>query len=603
MLGLPMVLILLATAGWGAAGLCWLLLSRRVGRLRGDINHGAWVLAEARAEQTDRQAMSRMVLDHSSDVIVRMDRQRQPDFISPACQDVFGMEASALLGDTVEDRTGLHLALSRIDTAELGQETTWALRHANGSPVWIEARLRDLAPHRGIVAVLRDHTKHRRAEDTLTDAMKHLTRAAMQDSLTGLPNRTCFLETTERMLAAAAPCAVLFIDLDGFKAVNDVHGHPVGDTMLREIGSRLARELANEPIVARLGADEFAAVLRVTDDDTGIAARARDVLRVLSDPIQVGAMTLDVSAAIGISVGPRDGTDATSILRTADIAMAYAKAEGGGCYRFFERRMSEDLMRSTELKGELRGAIEAGEIVPYFQPLVRLDSTTIVGFEVLARWEHPVHGLLPPVQFLTLVEEAGLSAAMFGAILSAACAAARDWPAELRFSVNISPHELQDESLPEDVRQILERHGMDGTRLEIEITENALIHDSRIARGVVDALREQGVSVALDDFGTGFSSLYHLRELPFDKLKIDKSFMRALDTDADSARYVAAIIGLGHALGLELTAEGIEDEATMLRLRELGCTFGQGYLFGRPTPASGAAALLYGGGVKALAAE
>jgi EAL domain-containing protein (putative c-di-GMP-specific phosphodiesterase class I) len=211
--------------------------------------------------------------------------------------------------------------------------------------------------------------------------------------------------------------------------------------------------------------------------------------------------------------------------------------------------------------------------------------------------------MLPPMRFLPLVEEMGLSAAMFATIVSQTCAAIRGWPERIRVSVNVSPHELQDESLPEDVRAILETHGIAGSRLEIEVTENALIHDSRIARGVIDRLRALGMSMALDDFGTGFSSLYHLREMPFDKIKIDKSFMRALDTDADSARYVAAIIGLGKSLGLEVTAEGVEDSACMKRLMELGCTYGQGYLFGRPMPAAEAGRLLVGAGTAVMAAE
>jgi diguanylate cyclase (GGDEF)-like protein len=452
--------------------------------------------------------------------------------------------------------------------------------------------------------VLRDISKARRSEEILSDAKERLARVVMQDSLTGLPNRACFLETAERLLGRSTPLAVLIIDLDRFKPINDVHGHAVGDALLREVAARLAEELAGEPIVARLGADEFAALLRVEDGDSGISARVRDLLRVIADPIEVGAMTLDVNATVGISVSPRDGGNVETVLRTADIAMAEAKHAGGGCYRFFERRMGEELILATELKGELRAAIAAGEVVPYFQPLVRLADATVVGFEVLARWEHPVKGLLPPVLFLPLVEEMGLSAAMFGTMLSQVCAAVRAWPPHIRFSVNISPHELQDESLPDDVRAILESHGVPGHQLEIEITENALIHDSRIARGVINRLRDLGLTVALDDFGTGFSSLYHLRELPFDKVKIDKSFMRALGSDAESARYVAAIIGLGQALGLELTAEGVEDTATMVRLQELGCTYGQGYLFGKPTPVAEAAALVRAGSVvKVLAAE
>ena len=283
--------------------------------------------------------------------------------------------------------------------------------------------------------------------------------------------------------------------------------------------------------------------------------------------------------------------------------MAHARAAGGNTYRFYETRMAEALAHTAELRRELPGAIAAGEIVPYFQPLVRMTDTAIVGFEVLARWEHPIQGVLPPAEFLPLVEESGLSAAMFESLLACSCQAALDWPAHIKLSVNISPIELQDENLPDTVREILASTGFRGDRLEVEITENALIHDAKIAREVLDRLRLLGVSVALDDFGTGFSSLYHLRELPFDKVKIDKVFMHNLDTDPEASRYVAAIIDFGHALGLDLTAEGIEDTATMNRLRELGCTYGQGYLFGKPMPADSAVRFLTANRLTEMAAE
>jgi EAL domain-containing protein (putative c-di-GMP-specific phosphodiesterase class I) len=265
--------------------------------------------------------------------------------------------------------------------------------------------------------------------------------------------------------------------------------------------------------------------------------------------------------------------------------------------------MGEALDAETELKHELHNAIATGEIEPYFQPLVRVSDTVVAGFEVLARWVHPRKGVLSPDRFLPLVEELGLSTAMFTAQLERVCMTALAWPPHIRLSLNLSPRELQNKCLPVTVQAILERTGFDGTRLEVEITEDALINDSKVARGVLDGLRALGVTVSLDDFGTGYSSLYHLRELPFDKVKIDKSFMRALDTDAESARYVAAIIGLCHALNLEMTAEGIEDEATLVRLREMGCTYGQGYLFGRPMPAGDACRMLSSSGRPALAAE
>jgi diguanylate cyclase (GGDEF)-like protein len=450
---------------------------------------------------------------------------------------------------------------------------------------------------------MHDVSRQKVIEEHLADARSQLERLSAQDSLTSLPNRACFLATADRLVTSGQPLAVLFIDLDRFRPVNDAHGHVAGDAVLQEIAARLGRLLEHEPIVARLGADEFAAALRVTDGDSSLSAIARDIIRVIGEPIRLNAATVNVGASIGMSVGPRDGADAASMLRTADIALAYAKQAGGGCYRFFEPRMAQALAEEASLKRELREAIAHGQVMPYFQPLVRMSDLTIIGFEVLARWEHPEKGVLPPAVFLPLVEDMGLSSEMFSVLLTRACEAARDWRDDIRLALNISPHELLDQALPETVRAIIETTGVAGSRLEVEITENALIDDSRVAREVIEGLRSLGLSVALDDFGTGFSSLYHLRELPFDKVKIDKSFMRALDTDAESARYVGAVIGLCHALGLDMTAEGIEDAATMQRLQELGCTYGQGYLFGRPVPAAAAGELLRSNGFRAIAAE
>lgn len=541
-----------------------------------------------------------------SDVALRFTPAGLLNYVSASSRPVLGVDPADLIGqcDAPDaDPLSVSAILPALAGLADGAEVTQRLRRPDGAVLWTQARCHAIPDSEDRLVMLRDITRQRHAEALLNDSTNRLARLANQDSLTGLANRACFLATAEKLIGGVERMAGLFIDLHRFRPINDVHGHAVGDVILRETAARLDRELVDEPLVARLGADEFAVLMRAPEGDTAIAARARDIIRVIGEPIQVGPMTLDIAATIGIASSPRDGARASTLLRAAGIAMTQARQAGGTCYRFFEQRMAEDLATTEELKADLRGAIACGEIVPYFQPLVRLADNAVVGFEVLARWVHPERGMLPPMRFLPLVEEMGLSAAMFAAIVTQTCAAIRGWPERIRVSVNVSPHELQDESLPEDVRAILETHGIAGTRLEIEVTENALIHDSRIARGVIDRLRALGMSMALDDFGTGFSSLYHLREMPFDKIKIDKSFMRALDTDAESARYVAAIIGLGQSLGLEVTAEGVEDSASMKRLKELGCTYGQGYLFGRPMPAADAGRLLVETGAAVMAAE
>lgn len=605
--GEPGLAVILAIAGTVVLCGASTFLARAFGSARRSGAHTALGIPPDTPARDPGRASATDLGTIMSEVALRFTPAGTLTYASASSHAVLGTHPGDLLRPPVDARLSdpfstqaMLAALSRLTE---GEATHLRLRRGNGELIWAHARCHGAADNDDRIVMLRDVTRERLAESHLSEAVDRLSRLSNQDALTGLANRACFLATAEKLIGGVERLAVLFIDLHRFRPINDVHGHAVGDVILRETASRLARELVDEPLVARLGADEFAALMRVREGDTAIAARARDIIRVISEPIEVGPMTLDVSATIGIATSPRDGSRAGPLLRAAGIAMTQARRAGGPCYRFFEQRMTEELAVAEELKADLRAAIATGEIVPFFQPLVRLSDSAVVGFEVLARWDHPEKGILPPIRFLPLVEEMGLSAAMFATIVSQTCAAIRDWPEHIRVSVNVSPHELQDESLPEDVRAILHSHHVDGSRLEIEVTENALIHDSRIARGVIDRLRALGMTMALDDFGTGFSSLYHLRELPFDKIKIDKSFMHALDTDADSARYVAAIIGLGHALGLEVTAEGIEDRASMERLRELGCTYGQGYLFGRPMPATDAAHLLTTRSTPVLAAE
>jgi diguanylate cyclase (GGDEF)-like protein/PAS domain S-box-containing protein len=566
-------------------------------------------LADVRAVLARHQALYRIVTEDIACAVVGLDAPHQPMQTFHNSAGTPGLDPAELLTDRAadwvhpDDLGGLQATLAACGPDRQAAGALCRTQQQDGRLRWLEVHCRHVPEDGGIIAVLRDVSQRKQREEHLTDAVSRLEQLALHDPLTGLLNRPGFLALVDRVLASQQLLAVLFIDLDDFKALNDAHGHSIGDVVLREIGDRLGRVPGYDAMAARLSGDEFAVLLPGTDTDVEVAARARDILRLLAEPLRHVGMALDVSATIGVSVSPRDGRSATALLRAADIALAYGKSAGGSCYRFFETRMGEALDAETELKNELRAAIATGEIEPFYQPLVRIGDTTVVGFEVLARWVHPTKGVLAPDAFLPLVGELGLSSDMFLAQLQSVCTTASEWPAHIRLSVNLSPHELQNETLPDTVRALLERTGFDGTRLEIEITEDALIHDSKVARGVLDGLRAMGMTVSLDDFGTGYSSLYHLRELPFDKVKIDKSFTRALDTDADNERYVAAIIGLCHALGLEMTAEGIEDEPTLRRLRKLGCTYGQGYLFGRAVRAAEASEMLALNGGPALVAE
>ena len=586
-------MILMMGGSFAAAGtlLGWLTLWPSFGRMAQDLRMRDWHLAHLRAEHADQQLLFQTLMEQGPQVIVRLDAVGQPVYVSPSCQAVFGYTPSDL-----RRRAGPDLMQPTVDS-RIG------VRHRDGHMMALTAQTRQLPNSLGAALILTDITELTRTEALLAEARGKLRQRISRDSLTDLANRDCFLATLERALTEEQEVAVLLLDLDRFRPVNDQYGHDTGDRLLREVAARLTLAMAGEPLVARLGDDDFAVLLRAADGDSAIAARARDLIRTLDAPIPTGSVTVDIGASVGIAVSPRDGMSAIGLLRAADIAMTHARAAGGDTYRFFESRMADALARADELRRDLPAAIASGDILPHFQPLVRMDDNAIVGFEVLARWSHPTRGMLPPAEFLPLVEESGLSAAMFGSILTRSCQAALDWPAHIKLAVNMSPIELQDTNLPDLVRDILLTTGFPGDRLEVEITENALVHDAAIAREVLDRLRALGLTVVLDDFGTGYSSLYHLRALPFDKVKIDKAFMRDLDTDPEAARYVAAIIDFGHALGLDLTAEGIENQATHNRLRELGCTYGQGYLLGRPMPAEDANRLMAGYRQAELAAD
>ncbi len=406
---------------------------------------------------------------------------------------------------------------------------------------------------------------------------------ARHDPLTGLANRRHFLEEFDRRLALvgddADAFALLFVDLDRFKPINDVHGHAVGDQLLQEIAARLGACIREDSFAARLGGDEFAILLESPGDREGVASGARRILHELSAPILVNGLKLTVGASIGIAMCPDDGRCAADLLQRGDAAMLRAKIERGA-YTFFDSSLDEELKSRAALEAELRGAIPNGDIVPYFQPVIQLQTGAVAGYEVLARWPHRTRGMIPPAEFIPVAEDAGLVDAMFWALLAQACRKALEAPGEFTLAVNISPSQVRDQWFPEKVLRTLRETNFPARRLEVEVTESAMIGDMQRAKTSLMSLKNQGVRIAIDDFGTGYSSLLLLRELPIDKLKIDRSFVTTLTRDKGNATIVRALTGLGRALGLDVTAEGVEDAATAEKLRAMGCEFGQGYLFG-----------------------
>jgi diguanylate cyclase (GGDEF)-like protein len=437
------------------------------------------------------------------------------------------------------------------------------------------------------VAAVRKSLMLRNALNALLTTESRAATAARHDALTGLPNRRHFLEAFEDRLTARRPgeeLAVVMIDLDRFKPVNDVHGHAAGNAVLCAVAERLRRIMPPRSVVARLGGDEFVALVPYEDDRQSLVALAEHVIKTVQTPIRWNQGFVDVSATIGIAVISPETRDAEAALHAADIAMYEGKREGRGRHCFFREEMERDLKARARLEADLRRAIAIGEIEPYFQPIVKLPSQDIVSFEVLARWRHPIRGSISPEIFIPVAEEMGVIADLFFSILDQATRHARNWPPHLRLALNLAPTQLRDPNLAERIRLTLARNGFAPSRIDIEITESSLIADLDAARATLSSLRDLGVHIALDDFGTGYSSLYHLKELRFDNIKIDRSYVTALKQDSEDARLVDAIIQIGASLSIETTAEGIETPSNLDWLTVQGCTFAQGYHFGRPMP-------------------
>ncbi|WP_019904899.1 EAL domain-containing protein [Methylobacterium sp. 77] len=436
-----------------------------------------------------------------------------------------------------------------------------------------------------VVAAVRKSFMLRRALISRDLAQSRAEAVARHDTMTGLANRRLFQENLDARLAAMrgeTPIAVLVIDLDRFKPINDVYGHAAGDAILCVVADRLRALLPGGHGIARLGGDEFAILYDYGDDRETVGRIAQQVIATLSQPVPWGGHRLDIGATVGIALASPETATAESLLHAADLAMYQAKRDGRGAFRFFQVEMGLALRARALLERELRVGIERGEIEPFYQPVVSLPGRELIGFEVLARWCHPLHGLLGPDAFISVAEETGMIADLTWALMRKACTDARSWPSHLQLAVNISPLQLQDKQMPARILTILTETGFAPNRLEIEITETALVNDIEAARTALTSLQKLGVRIALDDFGTGYSSLYHLRELKFDKLKIDRSYVASIPLGTERAKLVDAIIALGSSLGLVTTAEGIESSDSVDWLAGQGCTYGQGFLFGAP---------------------
>jgi diguanylate cyclase (GGDEF)-like protein len=430
---------------------------------------------------------------------------------------------------------------------------------------------------------LQEQTAERARAEALVNHMAH------HDALTMLPNRVRFRENLKQDLLRARldqPIAVLCLDLDNFKAVNDTLGHPIGDALLKSVAERLLNCVNENDTVARLGGDEFAIVQVTGAQPVAATMLAQQLIETMAEPFEIEGHSVVIGTSAGIALAPNDGSDPDELLKNADMALYRAKAEGRATYRFFEAKMDADMQARRLLEMDLRGALARNEFEVHYQPLVDLHSAKLNGFEALLRWRHPQRGLVSPAEFIPLAEEIGLISPIGAWVLRQACTDAVGWPSDLTVAVNLSPIQFRSRSLALDVVAALGASGLPASRLELEITEAVMLHDTETTLAILTELKALGARISMDDFGTGYSSLSYLRKFPFDKIKIDQSFVRDLANRPESLAIVRAVAGLGSTLGIATTAEGVETIEQLRAVRAEGCTQVQGFLLGRPRPAS-----------------
>jgi diguanylate cyclase (GGDEF)-like protein/PAS domain S-box-containing protein len=563
---------------------------------------GGWVatiedVTERRDLEHERDrsyAFLREIIDHiPSQITVKDVRDRRYVLCNQVAESQFALSRAEIVGRTpfeLFDR-GLAEKITADDERALESadslfidEHRWESK-ASGSRFITSKRIiiRDQAAEpRYIINVVEDVTERRRADEKIA----HL---AHYDALTDLPNRVLFRERIERELTRAAqgkPFALLYIDIDEFKAINDSLGHHVGDEMLKTVARRIRACVKDSDLVARLGGDEFAVIMTDVGNATEVEAFVTPLYEAIRSPCQCLGHHLLTNASIGIALAPRDGTELDQLIKNADLAMYAAKSGGRRTYRFFEPAMGASANARLTMEQDLRQALADGEFEIYYQPLVDLGNDEVCGCEALLRWRHPERGMISPAEFIPVAENAGLIDELGDWVLRTACAEAALWPDHVHIAVNVSPIQLQCQTLAIKVASALAITGLKPDRLELEITEAVLIRDDEAALAILHQLRGIGVRIALDDFGTGYSSLSYLKRFPFDKIKIDRCFVSDIDAAGGSSSIVQAVVNIAGALNMTTVAEGVETETQQALLRELGCTQMQGYLFSPPRPAA-----------------
>jgi diguanylate cyclase (GGDEF)-like protein/PAS domain S-box-containing protein len=575
----------------------WLRISHSATRDQGFIVVCSDITLSKKQEANLRQTNWRLdaALDNMSQGLCLFDAQNKLEVVNRRFFEIFGLSRDKIKpGSTFREIlewsvTSQNHGGKSVDEL-LSELADFMRRSANGTHFYelsggrVVACAYNATSDGGWVATYEDVTERRHAEAQIMHMARH-------DALTNLPNRLLFREKMEEALARGEKFAVLFIDLDRFKSVNDTLGHPVGDALLCEVTKRLQLAVRGVDTVARLGGDEFA-IIQIGARPTDATELAARIIESIAEPFDISGHQVVIGTSLGIAIAPTDGSEPDQLLRNADMALYRAKSEGRGIYHFFQPEMDAQMQARRSLELDLRKALLAGEFELYYQPLVDLASDKISGFEALVRWNHPERGVIGPDDFIPVAEEIGLIVPIGDWVLKQACRDAVTWPNNLTVAVNLSAVQFRNPTLALSVVGALGTSGLSASRLELEITETVLLQDNKAVLDVLHQIRELGVRISMDDFGTGYSSLSYLRSFPFDKIKIDRSFIRELGKKNDCVAIIRAVTRLGRSLGMITTAEGVETKEQLEILRKEGCTQVQGYLYSPPRPIAEIPALI-----------
>jgi diguanylate cyclase (GGDEF)-like protein/PAS domain S-box-containing protein len=532
----------------------------------------------------------------------QVDADNRCTYISSRMSALLGRPASQLIGHSLPALLGGHAELGKV---LLEKQQFNALEMELGTPRgarWISMAgdpIIDTAGRfEGFRGVGSDITEIRQTQERLT----HL---ANVDVLSGLPNRGRVRQLLGEALRGATsgnvPCAIMFLDLDGFKPVNDTFGHPKGDAVLRAVAKRLVDEVSSHGTVGRMGGDEFAIVISDAQSRRKVETLADRIIQSIKEPYMIDQTEIRIGVSIGCAFGPIDGATVDDLILKADLALYQAKDAGRGCARYFSSELQSEQDDRVRLEGDLRSAIASKQFHLVFQPLINAKTQRLIGFEALIRWNHPQRGFVPPNTFIPVAEESGLMPAIGEWVIDEACRAAATWPDPITVALNISPKQMIQAALPNLVSEALARHKLPGNRIELEVTEGVFLGDNGSTLDVLKRLRALGVGIALDDFGTGYSSIGYLNKAIFHKLKIDGSFVREAGSRPENVAIIQSIVQLAKSFRMSITAEGVETAEDFERMRDLGCDTIQGYLFGKPLPYERANQMVLGLGAKRMA--